>query len=77
MQEYEVASPGGDHAAMMEYDRQRMLRDGILESTIAAYVDMVGAQRLLAAASEEAAPPREAKRESPFDDARAVCSRAP
>lgn len=69
VQEYEVATPSGDHAAMMEYDRQRMLRDGILESTISAYVDMVAAQRLLAAASEEAAPPREAKRDSPFDDA--------
>jgi hypothetical protein len=49
--QYRIPQPGGSHESMVEFDRQRMVKDSLLEHIIATCVETVGAGRLILATS--------------------------
>jgi len=51
---YRIAQPTASHESMVEADRQRMVKDSLLEHIIATCVETAGAGRLILAASSEA-----------------------
>ncbi len=55
VQRYPLTQPTGSHDSMVEYDRQRMIKDTLLEQIIATCVQTADAGRLLCATSGEAA----------------------
>ncbi len=48
---YRMPAASGDHEALLEYDRTRMIKETLLEQTIATAVEMSDAGRLILAAS--------------------------
>jgi hypothetical protein len=54
VQRYPLPQPTGSHDSMVEYDRQRMIKDSLLEQVIATCVQTADAGRLLCAASGQA-----------------------
>lgn len=51
VERYALAQPTGAHDSMVEYDRQRMIKDSLLEQIISTSVQTADAARLLCAAS--------------------------
>ena len=47
--DYQVARPGVDHDSMLEYDRQRLLKENLIEQVIGVCVDTVEAYQSLLA----------------------------
>jgi hypothetical protein len=62
---YPIPHPGGSHESMVEFDRQRMIKDSLLEHIISTCVETAGAGRLIVAASSVAA----AGPDCPLEDA--------
>lgn len=48
---HRLLSPSGDHDSLVEYDRRRMVKEGLLERIIATTVETADAARILLAAS--------------------------
>ncbi len=48
---YPIPQPSGSHESMVEYDRQRMLKDSLIEHIISTCVETADAGRLMLAAS--------------------------
>jgi hypothetical protein len=48
---YSIRQPGGSHESMIEFDRQRMIKDSLLEQIMATSVETADAGRLILAAS--------------------------
>lgn len=48
---YSVSAPAADHDSMIEYDRQRIIKESLLDQVIAVCVDIIESSRLLAAAA--------------------------
>jgi hypothetical protein len=48
---YPIPQPGGSHDSMIEFDRQRMIKDSLLEHIMTTCVETAGAGRLIIAAS--------------------------
>jgi hypothetical protein len=48
---YPISRPDGSHESMVEFDRQRMIKDSLLEHIIATCVETTGAGRLILATS--------------------------
>jgi hypothetical protein len=55
---YPIPPPSGSHDSMLEFDRQRMIKDSLLEHVIATCVETADAGRLILAASQRAQPAR-------------------
>lgn len=56
---FAILPPTGSHESNVEFDRQRMIKDSLLDHIISTAVEMAGADQLLAAASgHEACPDR-------------------
>jgi hypothetical protein len=51
---YPIPHPSGSHDSMVEYDRQRMIKDSLLEHIISTCVETADAGRLIVAASSPA-----------------------
>src|SRR3954471_21673805 len=49
--QYRIPQPSGSHESMVEFDRQRMIKDSLLEHIIATCVETVSAGRLIVAAT--------------------------
>ena len=49
VQAYRIPEPRGDHDSMVEFDRRRTARDGLLERVIATTIETVDASRLVQA----------------------------
>lgn len=47
---YRLPAPSGDHDSLVEYDRRRMVKEGLLERIVAATVETADAERILRAA---------------------------
>ena len=61
---FRIPSPSGDHESMVEYDRQRFIKDNLIERIVDTCVETGNAQRVLSAmlvAEGCPAPPRESK----------------
>jgi len=50
---YQLPTPTGDHDSMVEYDRVRLIKESMLETVIAASVDVADASRILSAVAHE------------------------
>jgi hypothetical protein len=61
---YPIPHPSGSHDSMVEFDRQRMIKDSLLEHIISTCVETAGAGRLIFAASSDASE----NAECPLDD---------
>jgi hypothetical protein len=48
---YPLSPPTGSHESMVEFDRQRMIKDSLLEQIVSTCVETAGASRLILAAS--------------------------
>jgi len=53
---YPIPHPNGSYDSMVEYDRQRMIKDSLLEHVISTCVETADAGRLILAASTPAGP---------------------
>ncbi len=51
---FPIPHPGGSHESMVEFDRQRMIKDSLLEHIVATCVETADAGRLILAASTTA-----------------------
>ncbi len=52
--QYRIPQPSGSHESMIEYDRQRMVKESLLEQIVTTCVETADAGRLLCAASRVA-----------------------
>jgi hypothetical protein len=50
IRQFRIAEPLGDHDSMLEYDRQRIVKETLLERVIATIIEIADARRLLHAA---------------------------
>jgi len=50
IRQYRISEPLGDHSSMLEYDRQRIIKETLLERVIASIIEIADARRLLHAA---------------------------
>lgn len=68
---YPISQPGGSHESMVEFDRQRMVKDSLLEQIITTCVETASAGRLILATSTRA---KEASDEDEchFDDGKSI-----
>jgi hypothetical protein len=71
---YGIPQPSGSHDSMVEYDRQRMIKDSLLEQIITACVETADAGRLILAASMPV-DPRAAHGANDDDQARSNSAR--
>jgi len=53
---YPIPQPSGSHESMVEFDRERMIKDSLLEQIISTCVESADAARLILAASDSAHP---------------------
>jgi hypothetical protein len=67
---YPIPHPSGSHDSMVEYDRQRMIKDSLLEHVISTCVETADAGRLILAASTAAS--REGDEKCPLDEGGSV-----
>ncbi|MCI0334219.1 MAG: hypothetical protein L0228_13455 [Planctomycetes bacterium] len=67
---YPIPRPSGSHESMVEYDRQRMIKDSLLEHIIATCVETADAGRLILAASTTASG--NGGKECPLDEGGSV-----
>ncbi|MDP7206406.1 MAG: hypothetical protein QGH11_12600, partial [Pirellulaceae bacterium] len=50
IRQYRISEPLGDHSSMLEYDRQRIIKETLLERVISSIIEIADARRLLHAA---------------------------
>jgi len=67
---YPISHPSGSHDSMVEYDRQRMIKDSLLEHIISTCVETADAGRLILAASTTIA--NNGSEECPLDEGGSV-----